>query len=58
MKLEKKIINKIAYWFGPKRAIYSMIPSRDNYCFNYFLAFYIKLYFYYFSNSIIYLFFH
>jgi len=37
MKLEKKIINKIAYWFGPKRAIYSMIPSRDNYCFNYFL---------------------
>jgi len=37
MKLEKEIVNDRHFWFGPNKAIYSMIPPYKNFCFHYFL---------------------
>lgn len=37
MKLEKEIVSEKAFWFGPGKIIYSMIPPSSNFCFHYFL---------------------
>jgi|688.fasta_scaffold00302_30 hypothetical protein len=37
MKLKKEIVNNREFWFGPDKAIYSMVPPYSNLCFNYFL---------------------